>query len=75
MVPNSQLWLLEVGFFPAATTRAPVTTGGLNQVRVSHVLRASTPDSRRIYRPERRTTLVDRELVRYKVDIAALSET
>ncbi|VDM01249.1 unnamed protein product [Schistocephalus solidus] len=33
-----------VGFFPAATSRATVTTGGLNQVRVSGVVWASTPD-------------------------------
>ncbi|VDM03840.1 unnamed protein product [Schistocephalus solidus] len=35
--------LLEVGLFPAATPRATVTTGGLNQVRVSGVVCASTP--------------------------------
>nr|VZI31712.1 unnamed protein product [Spirometra erinaceieuropaei] len=33
------------------------------------------PDNPRINRPERRTALVARELARYKVDIAALSET
>nr|VZI45782.1 unnamed protein product [Spirometra erinaceieuropaei] len=33
------------------------------------------PDSPRSNRPERRTALVARELARYKVDIAALSET
>ncbi|VDL92746.1 unnamed protein product [Schistocephalus solidus] len=43
MVPNSHLWLPKVGFFPAATPRATVTTGGLNQVRVSGVACASTP--------------------------------
>ncbi|VDM03497.1 unnamed protein product, partial [Schistocephalus solidus] len=37
------MWLLEVGFFPAATPRATVTTGGLTQVRVSGVVCASTP--------------------------------
>ncbi|VDL98808.1 unnamed protein product [Schistocephalus solidus] len=37
------MWLLEVGFFPAVTPRATVTTGGLNQVRVSGVVCASTP--------------------------------
>ncbi|VDL96718.1 unnamed protein product [Schistocephalus solidus] len=31
LVPNSHLWLLEIGFFPAATPQATVTTGGLNQ--------------------------------------------
>ncbi|VDL88565.1 unnamed protein product [Schistocephalus solidus] len=109
--------LLEVGFFPAATPRATVTTGGLNQVRVSGVVCASTPsmsDSRTSHLPplktfygggdsdpaarvcpltlaawnvrllsdnprsnrlERMTALVARELARYKVDIAALSET
>ncbi|VDM02856.1 unnamed protein product [Schistocephalus solidus] len=33
------------------------------------------PDNPRSNRPERRTVLVTRELARYKVDIAALSET
>ena len=32
-------------------------------------------DNAQANRPERRTTLVGRELARYKVDIAALSET
>ncbi|VDL90541.1 unnamed protein product [Schistocephalus solidus] len=32
LVPNSHLWLLEVRFFPAATPRATITTGGLNQL-------------------------------------------
>ncbi|VDL98318.1 unnamed protein product [Schistocephalus solidus] len=104
-------------FFPAATPRATVTTGVLNQVSVSCVVCASTPgmsdsrsyclpplkksygggvskpaarvsplrkaawnvrsllDNPRSNRPERRTALVARELARYKVDIAALSET
>ncbi|VDL91621.1 unnamed protein product [Schistocephalus solidus] len=35
--------LFEVGFFPAATPRATVTTGGLNLVRVSGFVCASTP--------------------------------
>ncbi|VDM05606.1 unnamed protein product [Schistocephalus solidus] len=65
----------EFGFFPAATPRATVTTGGLNQVRVSSVVCVSTPDNPRSKRPERRRALVARELARYKVDIAALSET
>ncbi|VDM01218.1 unnamed protein product [Schistocephalus solidus] len=43
LVPNSHLWPLEVGYFPAATPRATVTTGGLNQVRVFGVVCASTP--------------------------------
>ncbi|VDL97899.1 unnamed protein product [Schistocephalus solidus] len=38
LVPNSHLWLLEVGFFPVATLQATVTTNGLNQVRGSGVL-------------------------------------
>ncbi|VDL85856.1 unnamed protein product [Schistocephalus solidus] len=75
MVPNSHLWLLEVGFFPAATPQATVTTGGLNQMRVSGDVCASTPDNPWSNRPEWRMVLVARELVRYKVDIAALSET
>ncbi|VDM01284.1 unnamed protein product [Schistocephalus solidus] len=33
-------------FFPVATPRATVTTGGLNQVRVSGVVCASTPEQR-----------------------------
>ncbi|VDL93488.1 unnamed protein product, partial [Schistocephalus solidus] len=33
----------SLGFFPAATPLATVTTGGLNQVRVSGVVCASTP--------------------------------
>ncbi|VDL98503.1 unnamed protein product [Schistocephalus solidus] len=43
LVHNSLLWLLEVGFFPVAIPRATVTTGGLNQVRVTGVVCASTP--------------------------------
>ncbi|VDL91334.1 unnamed protein product [Schistocephalus solidus] len=43
LVPNSHLWFLEVGFFAATTPLATVTTGGLNQVRVSGALWASTP--------------------------------
>ncbi|VDL90414.1 unnamed protein product [Schistocephalus solidus] len=43
MAPKSQLWLLEVGYFPAATLWATVKTGGLHQVRVSGVVYASTP--------------------------------
>ncbi|VDL92732.1 unnamed protein product [Schistocephalus solidus] len=90
--PSPSDFQSTVGFFPAATPRATVTTGGLNQVRVSGVVCASTPgcsvspltlsawnvrsllDSPRSNRPERRTVLVARELARYKVDIAALSE-
>ncbi|VDM00563.1 unnamed protein product [Schistocephalus solidus] len=128
MIHNSHLLLLEVWFIPAATPRATVTTGGLNQARVSGVVCDSTPgtsDSRTSHlhplkksygggdsnppavarrsqntrsktqtktippilipltipsrllgnRLERRTALVARELARYKVDIAALSET
>ncbi|VDL92238.1 unnamed protein product [Schistocephalus solidus] len=54
MVPNSHLWLLEVGFFLAATPQATVTTSGLNQVRVSGVVCASTlgmSDSRTSHLP------------------------
>ncbi|VDL91761.1 unnamed protein product [Schistocephalus solidus] len=61
--------------FPAATPRATATIGGINQVRVSGVVCAPTPDNPRRNRPEWRTALVARELARYKVDIAALSET
>ncbi|VDM00947.1 unnamed protein product [Schistocephalus solidus] len=35
------MWLLEVGFFPAATPRATVITIGLNQVKDSGVVCAS----------------------------------
>ncbi|VDL90300.1 unnamed protein product [Schistocephalus solidus] len=62
-------------FLPAATHRATATTGGLNQVGVYGTVCASTPENPRSTRPERRTALVARELGRYKVDIAALSET
>ncbi|VDL90442.1 unnamed protein product [Schistocephalus solidus] len=107
----------SLGFFPAATPRATVTTDGLNQGRVSGVVCASTPgmsdsrtshlpplkmsygvvdsnpaarvspltlaawnvrsllDNPRSNRPERRMALVARELARYNVDIAGLSET
>ncbi|VDL93401.1 unnamed protein product [Schistocephalus solidus] len=54
LVPNSHLWLLEVGFFPAVTLRATLTTGVLNQVRVSGVVCVSTPgmsDSRTSHFP------------------------
>ncbi|VDL89166.1 unnamed protein product [Schistocephalus solidus] len=43
LVPNSHMWPSEVGFFPAATPRATVTTGGLNQVRASGAVCASAP--------------------------------
>ncbi|VDL93031.1 unnamed protein product [Schistocephalus solidus] len=43
MVPNSNLCLLEVGFFPAVTPRTTIMTSGLDQVRVSGVMCASTP--------------------------------
>ncbi|VDL93046.1 unnamed protein product [Schistocephalus solidus] len=36
-------WKMEIRFFPAATPRETVTTGVLNQVRVSGVVSASTP--------------------------------
>ncbi|VDM03417.1 unnamed protein product [Schistocephalus solidus] len=43
LVPNFHVWLLEVWFFPVATPRATVTTGGLNQVRLSDVVCAPKP--------------------------------
>ncbi|VDM05379.1 unnamed protein product [Schistocephalus solidus] len=43
LVPNSHMCLLEVGLFPAATPRANVTTGWLNQVSVASAVCASTP--------------------------------
>ncbi|VDL97538.1 unnamed protein product [Schistocephalus solidus] len=79
LTESSHMWLLEVGFFPAATPRATVTTGGLNQLRVSGVVCASTPgmsDSRTSHLPPlKKEQPVARELARYKVDISALSET
>ncbi|VDM01520.1 unnamed protein product [Schistocephalus solidus] len=60
--------------FPAATPRANVTTGGLNHMRVSGVLCASTPDNPKSNRLERRMALVTREMARFQVDIAAFSE-
>ncbi|VDL89638.1 unnamed protein product [Schistocephalus solidus] len=59
--------------FPATTSPATVTTGGLNQVRVSGAcLHTRHTKSNR---PDRRTALVARELARYKGEIAALSQT
>nr|VZI45849.1 unnamed protein product [Spirometra erinaceieuropaei] len=81
LAPNSHLWLNEAGLCSAATPRPTVSTGGLNQTgRVSPLTLAawnvrSLLDNPRSNRPERRTALVARELARYKVDIAALSET
>ncbi|VDM03211.1 unnamed protein product [Schistocephalus solidus] len=66
---------------PSDHTQANVTTGGLNQAaRVSQLTLAawnfsSLLDNPRSNRPERRTAIVARKLTRYKVDIAALSET
>nr|VZH91275.1 unnamed protein product [Spirometra erinaceieuropaei] len=45
------------------------------ETRLCLDLRRRPPDNPRSNRPERRTALVARELARYKVDIAALSET
>uniref|UniRef100_A0A183S8Q9 Type VI secretion system tip protein VgrG n=1 Tax=Schistocephalus solidus TaxID=70667 RepID=A0A183S8Q9_SCHSO len=42
LVANSHLWLHEVGFFSAATPRATIATGGINQVRASSAVWAST---------------------------------
>ncbi|BHF73373.1 hypothetical protein SprV_0401645400 [Sparganum proliferum] len=78
---NSHLWLHVAGPCSAATPRATASAGGLNQTgRVSPLTLAawnvrSLLDNPRSNRPERRTALVARELARYKVDIAALSET
>ncbi|VDL95546.1 unnamed protein product [Schistocephalus solidus] len=43
LVPISHLWLFADGLCPAATPRATVMTGGLNQLRVAGVMYASTP--------------------------------
>ncbi|VDL95394.1 unnamed protein product [Schistocephalus solidus] len=59
MVSNSQRWLLEVQFFPAATPRVTITTGGLNQLRVSGAVCVSTPnmsDSRTSHLPHLKTS-------------------
>uniref|UniRef100_A0A183T2J6 YTH domain-containing protein n=1 Tax=Schistocephalus solidus TaxID=70667 RepID=A0A183T2J6_SCHSO len=64
----------SLGFFPVATHRATVTTGGLHQVRVSGVVCAFTSDNPSSKRPDWRTALVAPELARYKVDIAAFSD-
>nr|VZH95528.1 unnamed protein product [Spirometra erinaceieuropaei] len=75
------MWLHVAGLCSAATPRATASTGGLNQTdRVSPITLAawnvrSLLDNPRSNRPERRTALVARELARYKVNIAALSET
>ncbi|VDL89489.1 unnamed protein product [Schistocephalus solidus] len=64
-----------LGFFPAATPRATVTTGGLNQVRVSGVVCASTPgmsDSRTSHLPPLKKSYSGGDS--NPVDIAALSE-
>nr|VZI01074.1 unnamed protein product [Spirometra erinaceieuropaei] len=47
----------------------------LHLLPVAHSLSPDWQDYARSNRPERRTALVERELARYKVDIAALSET
>nr|VZI33675.1 unnamed protein product [Spirometra erinaceieuropaei] len=60
---NSHLWLHVAGLCSAATPRG------------NRLDRRAKPDNPRSNRPERRTALVARELARYKVDIAALSET
>ncbi|BHF76436.1 hypothetical protein SprV_0501953400 [Sparganum proliferum] len=63
LAPNSHLWLHVAGLCSAATPRATASTW------------RAKPDNPRSNRPERRTALVARELARYMVDIAALSET
>ncbi|VDL83056.1 unnamed protein product, partial [Schistocephalus solidus] len=74
-------WLFEVGFLPAATPRATVTNGELNQAaRVRPLTLAAWNvrcllDNPRSNQSERRTALDARELARFKVYIAALSET
>nr|VZI01801.1 unnamed protein product [Spirometra erinaceieuropaei] len=78
---NSHLWRYVAGLCSAATPRATVSTGELNQTgSVSPLTLAAWNvrtllDNPRSNRPERSTALVARELARYKVDIAALSET
>ncbi|BHF67956.1 hypothetical protein SprV_0301098500 [Sparganum proliferum] len=55
-------------------TRFP-QTGRVSSLTLAAWNVRSLLDNRRSNRPERRTALVARELARYKVDIAALSET
>nr|VZI24610.1 unnamed protein product [Spirometra erinaceieuropaei] len=78
---NCHLRLHLAGLCSAATPRATVSAGWLNQTgTVSPLIPAawnvrSLLDNPRSNRPERRTALDARELARYKVDIAALSQT
>ncbi|VDM06208.1 unnamed protein product [Schistocephalus solidus] len=69
------MWLLAAELVLAATPRETVTTGRLNMVRAYSAVCAFAPDNPRSNRPERRMALVARKLARYKVEIAALSET
>ncbi|VDL94345.1 unnamed protein product [Schistocephalus solidus] len=75
--PNSHLWLIEVGFFPAATLRETITTSGQNQAaRVSPLTLAAWNVRSLLNNPAgTENGASTRELPRYKVDIAALSET
>ncbi|VDL87884.1 unnamed protein product [Schistocephalus solidus] len=70
------LWLLEFGFFPAATPRKTVTTGGLDPVMVCSVVCASTPgmsDSQNFHLPLLKKSYGGGDS--NPVEIAALSET
>nr|VZI51103.1 unnamed protein product [Spirometra erinaceieuropaei] len=59
----------------ALSAAAPDPTGRVSPLTLAAWNVRSLSDNPRSNRPERRTALVARELARYKVDIAALSET
>ncbi|KAL9957540.1 hypothetical protein ACROYT_G039181 [Oculina patagonica] len=76
------LWRWGIGEAAGEDTLGAVVvnlhTGGSGQVVALHWTEAAVEtllDNTKADRPERRTALVARELDRYKVDIAALSET
>nr|VZI48492.1 unnamed protein product [Spirometra erinaceieuropaei] len=72
---NNQLPLLDENVGRTASGRIRTTTGTVNPLTLAAWNVRSLLDNPRRNRPERRTALVARELARYKVDIAALSET
>ncbi|VDL98443.1 unnamed protein product [Schistocephalus solidus] len=76
--PTSPSDLFDKGIswvLPSGDTPGNRNDRRVNQVRVSCVVCASTPDIPRSNGPERRTVHAARELALYEVDIAAISET